>query len=151
MSYYDYYQPEAYIPVSGVFIEKDLSINEEIEKMRLSATSSLLSGRRDVLVVASVSCIYGIGNPVLPDHPVRRQSLVDISAVGIVAGDAEAVVGVARIGAADRVGSDIHIDRPVEREPLAVGGRRRPAELHDVRHGVREAVSHIGHPGAGVA
>ena len=64
VSYYDYYQPEAYIPVSGVFIEKDLSINEEIEKMRLSATSSLLSGRREVLVVASVSCIYGIGNPV---------------------------------------------------------------------------------------
>ena len=64
VSYYDYYQPEAYIPVSGVYIEKDLSINEEIEKMRLSVTSSLLSGRRDVLVVASVSCIYGIGNPV---------------------------------------------------------------------------------------
>ncbi|SFD32279.1 excinuclease ABC subunit UvrB [Algibacter pectinivorans] len=64
VSYYDYYQPEAYIPVSGVFIEKDLSINEEIEKMRLSATSSLLSGRRDVLVIASVSCIYGIGNPI---------------------------------------------------------------------------------------
>ena len=64
VSYYDYYQPEAYIPVSGLYIEKDLSINEEIEKMRLSATSSLLSGRRDVLVVASVSCIYGIGNPV---------------------------------------------------------------------------------------
>ncbi|WNH07603.1 excinuclease ABC subunit UvrB [Thalassobellus suaedae] len=64
VSYYDYYQPEAYIPVSGVYIEKDLSINEEIEKMRLSATSSLLSGRRDVLVIASVSCIYGIGNPV---------------------------------------------------------------------------------------
>ncbi|WP_053975609.1 excinuclease ABC subunit UvrB [Mangrovimonas xylaniphaga] len=64
VSYYDYYQPEAYIPVTGVYIEKDLSINEEIEKMRLSATSSLLSGRRDVLVVASVSCLYGIGNPV---------------------------------------------------------------------------------------
>ncbi|MFI1770794.1 excinuclease ABC subunit UvrB [Thalassobellus citreus] len=64
VSYYDYYQPEAYIPVSGVYIEKDLSINEEIEKMRLSATSALLSGRRDVLVIASVSCIYGIGNPV---------------------------------------------------------------------------------------
>lgn len=63
VSYYDYYQPEAYIPVSGVYIEKDLSINEEIEKMRLSTTSSLLSGRRDVLVVASVSCLYGIGNP----------------------------------------------------------------------------------------
>lgn len=64
VSYYDYYQPEAYIPVSGVFIEKDLSINEEIEKLRLSTTSSLLSGRRDVIVVASVSCLYGIGNPV---------------------------------------------------------------------------------------
>ncbi len=64
VSYYDYYQPEAYIPVSGVYIEKDLSINEEIEKMRLSTTSALLSGRRDVLVVASVSCLYGIGNPV---------------------------------------------------------------------------------------
>ncbi len=64
VSYYDYYQPEAYIPVSGVYIEKDLSINEEIEKMRLSATSSLLSGRRDVIVIASVSCIYGIGNPI---------------------------------------------------------------------------------------
>ncbi|RSK40716.1 excinuclease ABC subunit UvrB [Mangrovimonas spongiae] len=64
VSYYDYYQPEAYIPVSGTYIEKDLSINDEIEKLRLSATSSLLSGRRDVLVVASVSCLYGIGNPV---------------------------------------------------------------------------------------
>lgn len=64
VSYYDYYQPEAYIPTSGVYIEKDLSINEDIEKLRLSATSSLLSGRRDVLVVASVSCLYGIGNPV---------------------------------------------------------------------------------------
>ena len=64
VSYYDYYQPEAYIPVTGVYIEKDLSINEEIEKMRLSTTSSLLSGRRDVLVVASVSCLYGIGNPI---------------------------------------------------------------------------------------
>lgn len=64
VSYYDYYQPEAYIPVSGTYIEKDLSINEEIEKLRLSTTSSLLSGRRDVIVVASVSCLYGIGNPV---------------------------------------------------------------------------------------
>jgi excinuclease ABC subunit B len=64
VSYYDYYQPEAYIPTSGTYIEKDLSINEEIEKLRLSTTSSLLSGRRDVLVVASVSCLYGIGNPV---------------------------------------------------------------------------------------
>ncbi len=64
VSYYDYYQPEAFIPSSGVYIEKDLSINEDIEKLRLSTTSSLLSGRRDVLVVASVSCLYGIGNPV---------------------------------------------------------------------------------------
>lgn len=63
ISYYDYYQPEAFIPTSNLYIEKDLSINEEIEKLRLSATSSLLAGRRDVLVVASVSCIYGIGNP----------------------------------------------------------------------------------------
>ena len=63
VSYYDYYQPEAYIPTTGAYIEKDLSINEEIEKLRLSTTSSLLSGRRDVLVVASVSCLYGIGNP----------------------------------------------------------------------------------------
>ena len=63
VSYYDYYQPEAFIPSSGTYIEKDLSINEEIEKMRLSTTSSLLSGRRDVIVVSSVSCLYGIGNP----------------------------------------------------------------------------------------
>ena len=64
VSYYDYYQPEAFIPTSGTYIEKDLSINEEIEKLRLSTTSSLLSGRRDIIVVASVSCLYGIGNPV---------------------------------------------------------------------------------------
>lgn len=63
VSYYDYYQPEAYIASTGTYIEKDLSINEEVEKLRLSATASLLSGRRDVLIVASVSCIYGIGNP----------------------------------------------------------------------------------------
>lgn len=63
VSYYDYYQPEAYIATTGTYIEKDLSINEEVEKLRLSATASLLSGRRDVLIVASVSCIYGIGNP----------------------------------------------------------------------------------------
>ncbi len=63
VSYYDYYQPEAYIPSTGLYIEKDLSVNEEIEKMRLSTTSTLLSGRRDVIVVSSVSCIYGIGNP----------------------------------------------------------------------------------------
>lgn len=64
VSYYDYYQPEAFIPVTGTYIEKDLSINEELEKMRLSTTSSLLSGRRDIIVVSSVSCLYGIGNPV---------------------------------------------------------------------------------------
>ena len=64
VSYYDYYQPEAYIPTSGTYIEKDLSINDEIEKLRLSTTSSLLSGRRDIIVIASVSCLYGIGNPV---------------------------------------------------------------------------------------
>lgn len=63
ISYYDYYQPEAFIPTTNIYIEKDLSINDEIEKLRLAATSSLLSGRRDVIVVASVSCIYGIGNP----------------------------------------------------------------------------------------
>ncbi len=63
VSYYDYYQPEAYLPVTDTYIEKDLSINDEIEKLRLSTTSSLLSGRKDVIVVSSVSCIYGIGNP----------------------------------------------------------------------------------------
>ncbi len=64
VSYYDYYQPEAYLPVTGTYIEKDLSINEDIERLRISASSALLSGRRDVIIVASVSCIYGIGNPV---------------------------------------------------------------------------------------
>ena len=64
VSYYDYYQPEAYMPITGTYIEKDLSINEEIEKLRLSTTSTLLSGRKDVIVIASVSCLYGIGNPV---------------------------------------------------------------------------------------
>ncbi|MEA5071469.1 MAG: DEAD/DEAH box helicase family protein, partial [Petrimonas sp.] len=63
VSYYDYYQPEAYIPTTDTYIEKDLSINDEIEKLRLAATSSLLSGRNDVIVVSSVSCLYGIGNP----------------------------------------------------------------------------------------
>jgi excinuclease ABC subunit B len=63
VSYYDYYQPEAYIPTTNTYIEKDLSINDEIEKLRLSTTSALLSGRRDVIVVSSVSCIYGMGNP----------------------------------------------------------------------------------------
>ena len=63
VSYYDYYQPEAYLPATDTYIEKDLSINDEIEKMRLSTTATLLSGRRDVIVVSSVSCLYGIGNP----------------------------------------------------------------------------------------
>jgi excinuclease ABC subunit B len=63
VSYYDYYQPEAFLPTTNTFIEKDMSINDEIEKLRLSATSALLSGRKDVIIVASVSCIYGVGNP----------------------------------------------------------------------------------------
>ncbi|MBD0368078.1 MAG: DEAD/DEAH box helicase family protein, partial [Flavisolibacter sp.] len=63
VSYYDYYQPEAYLPVTDTYIEKDLNINEELDKLRLRATTSLLSGRRDIIVVASVSCIYGMGNP----------------------------------------------------------------------------------------
>ena len=63
VSYYDYYQPEAYLPTTDTYIEKDLSINKDIEKLRLSTTSALLSGRRDVVVVSSVSCLYGIGNP----------------------------------------------------------------------------------------
>jgi len=78
VSYYDYYQPEAYIPTSGTYIEKDLSINDEIEKLRLSTTSSLLSGRRDVLVVASVSCIYGIGNPEEFNKNVVRVAVGDV-------------------------------------------------------------------------
>ncbi len=72
VSYYDYYQPEAYIPSTGTYIEKDLSINEEIDKLRLSATASLLSGRRDIIVVASVSCIYGLGNPVEIENGIIR-------------------------------------------------------------------------------
>ena len=63
VSYYDYYQPEAYLPATDTYIEKDLAINDEIDKLRLSATSALLSGRNDVIVVSSVSCIYGMGNP----------------------------------------------------------------------------------------
>ncbi len=63
VSYYDYYQPEAYLPITDTYIEKDLSINDQIEKLRLSAASALMSGRRDVVVISSVSCIYGIGNP----------------------------------------------------------------------------------------
>jgi excinuclease ABC subunit B len=63
VSYYDYYQPEAYMPSSNTYIEKDLAINEELDKLRLQATAQLLSGRRDIIVVASVSCIYGMGNP----------------------------------------------------------------------------------------
>lgn len=80
ISYYDYYQPEAFIPNSNLYIEKDLSINEEIEKLRLSATSSLLTGRRDVVVIASVSCIYGIGNPDEFGKNVVRLQVGDIVA-----------------------------------------------------------------------
>ena len=72
VSYYDYYQPEAYMPVSDVYIEKDLSINEELDKLRLQATSQLLSGRRDIIVVASVSCIYGMGNPTEFENGIIR-------------------------------------------------------------------------------
>ncbi|TAL45839.1 MAG: excinuclease ABC subunit B, partial [Chitinophagaceae bacterium] len=72
VSYYDYYQPEAYLPVSDVYIEKDLNINDELDKLRLRATSSLLSGRRDILVVASVSCIYGMGNPTDYENGIIR-------------------------------------------------------------------------------
>ncbi len=72
VSYYDYYQPEAYLPVSDTYIEKDLSINEELDKLRLHATSELLSGRRDIIVVASVSCIYGIGNPAEFENGIVR-------------------------------------------------------------------------------
>jgi excinuclease ABC subunit B len=72
VSYYDYYQPEAYMPVRDVYIEKDLSINEELDKLRLQATSQLLSGRRDIIVVASVSCIYGMGNPTEYENGIIR-------------------------------------------------------------------------------
>lgn len=78
VSYYDYYQPEAYVPTSGLYIEKDLSINDEIEKLRLSTTSSLLSGRRDVIVVASVSCLYGMGNPEAFNNSVVDLKVGDI-------------------------------------------------------------------------
>src|SRR5678816_1291833 len=76
VSYYDYYQPEAYMPVSDVYIEKDLSINEELDKLRLQATAQLLSGRRDIIVVASVSCIYGIGNPADFENGIVRICLL---------------------------------------------------------------------------
>src|SRR6202041_3920607 len=72
VSYYDYYQPEAYMPVSDTYIEKDLSINEELDKLRLQATTQLLSGRRDIIVVASVSCIYGMGNPTEFENGIIR-------------------------------------------------------------------------------
>ena len=72
VSYYDYYQPEAYLPSSGVYIEKDLSINEELDKLRLQATAHLLSGRRDIIIVASVSCIYGMGNPTEYENGIIR-------------------------------------------------------------------------------
>jgi excinuclease ABC subunit B len=78
VSYYDYYQPEAYIPSTGTFIEKDLQINDEIEKLRLAATSALLSGRRDVIVVASVSCIYGIGNPTEFKNSIMKLKVGDV-------------------------------------------------------------------------
>jgi excinuclease ABC subunit B len=72
VSYYDYYQPEAYMPVSNTYIEKDLSINEELDKLRLQATAQLLSGRRDIVIVASVSCIYGMGNPAEYENGIIR-------------------------------------------------------------------------------
>jgi excinuclease ABC subunit B len=72
VSYYDYYQPEAYMPVSDTYIEKDQSINEELDKLRLQATAQLLSGRRDIIIVASVSCIYGIGNPSEYENSIIR-------------------------------------------------------------------------------
>src|SRR6188768_2786891 len=72
VSYYDYYQPEAYMPVSDTYIEKDLNINEELDKLRLRATTNLLSGRRDIIIVASVSCIYGIGNPTEYENSIIR-------------------------------------------------------------------------------
>src|ERR1700729_2781735 len=72
VSYYDYYQPEAYMPVSNTYIEKDLSINEELDKLRLHATTELLSGRRDIIVVVSVSCIYGMGNPTEFENGIVR-------------------------------------------------------------------------------
>src|SRR6476619_2653254 len=74
VSYYDYYQPEAYLPTTDTYIEKDLSINEELDKLRLQATTELLSGRRDIIVVASVSCIYGIGNPTEYENSIIRLS-----------------------------------------------------------------------------
>ena len=79
VSYYDYYQPEAYLPITNTYIEKDLQINDEIEKLRLSATSALLSGRRDVIVVASVSCIYGIGNP-----SEFKNSIIEVSTNNVI-------------------------------------------------------------------
>src|SRR5213595_447618 len=72
VSYYDYYQPEAYLPTTDTYIEKDLNINEELDKLRLQATSELLSGRRDIIVVASVSCIYGMGNPTEFENGIVR-------------------------------------------------------------------------------
>ncbi len=85
VSYYDYYQPEAYMPVSDTYIEKDLSINEELDKLRLQATSQLLTGRRDIIVVASVSCIYGIGNPKdFAEGVVRIQAGQSISRQGFL-------------------------------------------------------------------
>ena len=85
VSYYDYYQPEAYMPVSDTYIEKDLSINEELDKLRLQATAELLSGRRDIIVVASVSCIYGIGNPTeFANSVIRIQKGQNLSRQGFL-------------------------------------------------------------------
>ena len=84
VSYYDYYQPEAYIPSSGTYIEKDLSINKEIEKYRLKTTSALLSGRKDIIVISSVSCIYGIGNPEDFHKGIVNLSVGDIISIKIV-------------------------------------------------------------------
>src|SRR5688500_17189638 len=78
VSYYDYYQPEAYLPTTDTYIEKDLNINEELDKLRLRATTSLLSGRRDIIVVASVSCIYGMGNPTDYESGIIRIAKGDI-------------------------------------------------------------------------
>ncbi len=85
VSYYDYYQPEAYLPISGKYIEKDLSINKEIEKLRLSTTSTLLSGKKDVIVISSVSCIYGLGNPeIFKNKKIQLRKNIDFSRVNLM-------------------------------------------------------------------
>ena len=85
VSYYDYYQPEAYLPISGKYIEKDLSINKEIEKLRLSTTSTLLSGKKDVIVISSVSCIYGLGNPeIFKNKKIQLRKNIDFSRANLM-------------------------------------------------------------------